>query len=250
MNLLQLSTVQLGARVGSAGLLSLLMLTGCGTSSGSDATGDVASLGGIVDGAETAAAAPEDTAQAALDYTQCMRDNGVDMADPTFDADGNIEGGLAVGGGAGGDIGVDPRSEEFQAAISACSDLLDGLDLGGGRGGDFDRSTIEDGLLAYTACLRDEGLSVDDITFGAPGADGTERAGGQAPADSADQADGFAGRDRPAAGEGGRPGGQGVDPSAQIVAQLGLDQDDPEVAAALDACAPVLESAFTAATES
>ncbi len=226
------------------------MLTSCGSGTTSEASGDVASLTGVVDaGGETAAAAPQDTAQAALDYTQCMRDNGVDMADPTFDADGNIEGGLGFGPGAGGDNGVDVRSEEFQAAIGACSDLIDGLDLGGGRGGAFDRTAIEDGLLAYTACLRDEGLVVDDITFGGPPADGAGRAGGEPSTGDAAPAEGFTGRDRAAEGGGGRAGGAGFDPSAQIVAQLGLDGEDPEVAVALDACAPVLESAFTAATD-
>ena len=40
-----------------------------------------------------------------------MRENGVDMADPTFDADGN-----PTGGGFGPGSGIDPRSDAFQTA--------------------------------------------------------------------------------------------------------------------------------------
>ena len=40
-----------------------------------------------------------------------MRQNGIDMADPTFDADGN-----PTGGGFGRGSGIDPDSTEFQTA--------------------------------------------------------------------------------------------------------------------------------------
>lgn len=58
------------------------------------------------------------------EFTQCMRDNGIDMPDP--DPDG---GAFRVGG----EDGVDPSSPEFEAAMEACEDVLAGLDRGGMR---------------------------------------------------------------------------------------------------------------------
>ena len=99
-----------------------------------------------------------------MQYAACMRENGIDMADPTFDADGNPS-----GGGFGPDSGIDRQSDEFQTAQTACADLMEGVTLGGrGRIG-VDREAIQTSLNDFTACLRDEGLEVDDITFGPPG---------------------------------------------------------------------------------
>jgi hypothetical protein len=68
-----------------------------------------------------------------LEFAQCMRDNGVDFPDP--DVSGG--GGRIQIGGAGG---IDPSSDEFQAAQDACQDILG--DLGprfqGGPGGGSD----------------------------------------------------------------------------------------------------------------
>jgi hypothetical protein len=195
--------------------------------------------GASTEGATTTA--PVDTQQAWLDFAQCMRDNGVDMEDPTFDADGNLEGGFGLGPQAAGDSGVDFGSDEVRTALDACQELLEGVAFGGPGGGDFDPSAISAGLLAYTSCLRDEGLNVDDITLGQPGADGATPPDG----DGAPPAGGFVGGSPRAPGQDGAPGGEGFDPTARLIEQLGLDQDDPEVAAALETCAPVLDSAFS-----
>ena len=55
-----------------------------------------------------------------LEFAECMRDNGVDVPDP--DVSGN--GGRIQIGGPGG---IDPSSDEFQAAQDACQDILGDL---------------------------------------------------------------------------------------------------------------------------
>ncbi len=242
MTILLKPPIRFGLLRGAAALASLVLVAGCG-GGGSEASNEVASLSGDTDIETAAEADSTDTAQAALDFAQCMRDNGVDMEDPTFDADGNLEGGFGLGPGAADDPGADFRSDEVRTALDACQELLDGVAFGGPGGGDFDPSAISDGLLAYTSCLRDEGLNVDDITLGPPGADGAT----PPPGDGDGAAGGFAGGGPPPGGQGGGPGGEGFDPTDLLIEQLGLDEDDPEVAAALETCAPVLDSAFSLA---
>lgn len=230
-----------------------LLLAACG-SSGDDA--QVASLAGgsTATGDTTSTTLSQaDTQQAMLDFAACMRDNGVDMADPTFDANGNPQGGIRPGA----DSNVDPRSDEFQAAQDACGDKLAGVQFGGPGGpGGFDRTAIQDGLNNFTACLRDQGLQVDDITLGdGPGAGGP---GGPPPTDggatgssvAGGTGGGFTGGPPPGApdgnGNGGPPDG-GFNPTDRIIEQLGLDASDPAVTAAIDACQSVLDQAFTPA---
>ncbi|TDD63869.1 hypothetical protein E1262_29800 [Jiangella aurantiaca] len=58
-------------------------------------------------------------------FTECMRENGIDMPDPA--ADGRLS----------MPEGVDPQSAEFQAAMTECQPMLDGapIRIGPGPGG-------------------------------------------------------------------------------------------------------------------
>lgn len=219
----------------------VLLFAGCSSGSTASQVATLDTNGGS--NADSATTTTVDTQDALLAYAQCMRDNGVDMQDPTVDADGNVQ-----GGGFGPDSGIDPRSTEFQTAQTACGDLLQGVAFGGGGGGRFDRTAIQDGLNSYTQCLRDQGLDVDDISFGAggqggPPAGGTLPAGG--PTGSGGGFNGGPPGSPPANGGGG--GGGNFDPTDRIVEQLGLDKSDPATATALEACASVLTDAFSAA---
>lgn len=217
------------------GISVALLATACG--SANNASAEVASLGSTT-GTAPDTTSPADTQDALLKYAACMRENGVDMADPTFDADGN-----PTGGGFGGSTGIDPQSDEFQKAQTACGDLLQGVQFGGrGRNG-IDRDAIQNSLNDFTACLRDEGLDVDDITFGPPG--GAAGAAGGSPAGGSIPAGGFGGP--PPGGSipaNGGPGGAGFDPTARMIEQLGLDDTDPAVEAALAKCQPIITAAF------
>lgn len=238
--------------VTTTGLVALLALAACGGDSASGSK--VASLGTTPSNGSTAdTVAPEDSQEALLAFAACMRENGVDMEDPTFDADGNVTGG-GFGGGAGGG-GIDLRSDEAQAAMEACGSLIQNVQLGGGPGGGFDRDAIQTAMTDFTACLRDQGLDVDDISFGGGPGDG----GGQAPdgsvptpGDGSLPPGGFGGGPNgtpPEGGGDGAPGGEGFDPTSRLIEQLGLDESDPTVAAALDACQSIIDDAFTTTTE-
>lgn len=228
------------------GVSIALIATACG--SGNNASAEVASLGSTT-GTRTSpdTTSPVDTQDALLRYAACMRENGIDMADPTFDADGN-----PTGGGFGPDSGIDPRSDEFQKAQTACADLMAGVTLGGPRdGGGLDRDAIQNTLNDFTACLRDEGLDVDDITFGPPGgpADGDESAAnGSVPAGGAVQGGGFGGPPPDGSAPDGGPGAEGFDPTSRIIERLGLDETDPAVTAALAKCEPLITAALQPTT--
>jgi hypothetical protein len=220
-----------------------LIATACG--SGSNASAQIASLGSTT-GTTPGTTSPVNSQDALLKYAACMRQNGVNMADPTFDADGN-----PTGGGFGQGSGIDPRSTEFQTAQKACGDLLQGVTLGGNRGRGLNRDAIQTGLNDFTACLRDEGLQVDDITFGPPGGGGPPggATGGSVPTGGNGQGPGFGGP--PPNGSGpanGGPGGAGFDPTARLIERLGLDSTDPAVKAALTKCEPIMTAAFSPTT--
>ena len=63
----------------------------------------------------------------AVAFSKCMREHGVDMPDPVFDT--------GTGGGmvkiSPGEKGIDPSSDAFQKAQSACG----GIFGAGGKGG-------------------------------------------------------------------------------------------------------------------
>ena len=74
--------------------------------------------------------------KAFLDFSACMRDHGIDMADPTFEGGGVS---VQIGGPGGGGDGpkIDPESPAFQAAQNACQHILSdagvkGIGAGGG----------------------------------------------------------------------------------------------------------------------
>lgn len=185
----------------------------------------------------SASASSGTSEEQALAFSQCMRDNGVaDFPDPTVDADGNPSFANAFTQGQSG--GFNPSDDSFRTAMTACSDKLGDIAFGGGRaGGNFDTQAIQDALLTYTQCLRDQGLDVGDITFG----NGAGGQGGAQPTvqPTAPPADGGA----PPSGQAG-PGGDNTD---RFATQLGQDPTDPAWIAANKVCQPVLQKAMTAA---
>lgn len=125
---------------------------------GDESSGDEAVTGG-----------PSDE-ELALEFAQCMRDNGFpDFPDPTVNADGSIE--LVAGGPE--QAGIDPDSDDLDRAIDACGDIVADASFLPGAG--LDQAEIEDGLLAFAQCLRDLGHDVADPDLNGqlrPGPDG------------------------------------------------------------------------------
>ena len=201
-------------------LVLTLVAAACG---GAAADDGVATL----ESADTAAA-PETTVanpateadqeQAMLDFAACMRDNGVDIEDPTVDADGNVQFGRFGGQIQAGEIDRDA----LDAAFVNCEEHLAGIALGRG-GGDFDLTELEDTMVEYAACMRENGYEMADPDFSnfGPGGGGGDGQGGGGPFGDVDFEDpdfiaaqevcqdvlaGFRG---PGQGGSGRPGGQG-----------------------------------------
>jgi hypothetical protein len=232
-----------------------LTLTACGGSSAAPA--EVASLGTTPTGATTETTTPQSTQEAFLAFAQCMRDNGVDMQDPTFDAAGNLDGGFGPGSG------MDPGDPATRTALEACGELIQAIGPGGGNGGpQFDRTALSDAFNAFTGCLRDEGLDVDDIDLsigpggGRPvgdviafGSVPLDENGNPVPPPGGTIVDGGFQVAVPIGGPPGGPGSEGFDPTTRIIEQLGLDDTDPAVTAALDVCRPLLDDAMAPRTD-
>ncbi len=193
-----------------------LVLTGCGSSGGDDDPG-VASLdqtsgaAGDTSATGAASAAPADEEAELLAYVECLRGEGLDVPDPTVDAEGNLQlggpgGGGAGGGGAGGagggEGGPAGDPEAFQAAMEVCGDVPEGA-VGGP--GEVDSAEFEDAALAFAECMREAGVDVGDPDLG----------GGGGP------------------GGGGAEGGPFGD----------LDMEDPAVQEALESCQQVFADA-------
>lgn len=105
-----------------------------------------------------------DAEVAMLAFTACLRAEGVDVPDPTVDAEGNPRFTQPP------DLS-DVTPDKLNAAVAACRDELDQVTLG------FlgtDLTGIEDTLLEYAGCMRANGFDMPDpkldLDFG--GSDG------------------------------------------------------------------------------
>jgi hypothetical protein len=97
--------------------------------------------------------APQSAADAALEFAQCMRDEGVeDFPDPEIGDDGNV--GLSAGG-------VDFDDPEVQAAQEECQSILDQ-----GQSSDApdeeQQAELEEQVLAFAQCMREHGIDFPD----------------------------------------------------------------------------------------
>lgn len=120
--------------------------------------------------------------EALLEFSACMRDNGIDdFEDPTFNADGTPEFSLR-----GASSGSDADRDEMRAAFEACQDHLESLAFGPGS---VDVTEIEDTLVDFAACMRDNGFDMPDpdlSNFGERGAEGGGPFGGRLDPDDPD----------------------------------------------------------------
>ena len=151
-------------RLALAFLAVSLVAAAC--SSGSDS--QVASLEDATVSDDVAAAEVDADAaneDAILEFSQCMRDEGIDgFEDPDIGEDGTIE--FKLGGRV-----EDPEADRdtMRAAFEACQDHLEGLAFGPGS---IDRSEIEDTLVEFAVCMREHGVDMPDPDFSAFGPGG------------------------------------------------------------------------------
>jgi len=102
-----------------------------------------------------------DAADPALDneammmaFTECLRDQGIDVLDPVVDADGNVDKPELA-------EGVEWDKETMGAAWEACEHHLEGFTFEEKR---VDMSEQVDQYVALATCLREKGYDVDDPT--------------------------------------------------------------------------------------
>jgi len=183
-----------------AGLM--VVAVACG---GSDGGPSVASLDDATDTtiATGVGVEPEevDTEEAVLAFAECLRDEGLDIEDPTFDGEGRF--GFNLGGAfRGGPGDANGPNEEFQEAFAECEGLLEGIAQQFERP---DPGEIEANLVAFADCMRGEGVDMADPDFSAQ-----------------DEGLDFSAQD--------------VGPGGARLLFGDLDLDDPTVAAAFEMC--------------
>jgi hypothetical protein len=128
----------------AASTLAVFVLAACG---GDDSDGGVASAGGGESGGAGGSSDDETsvTEEEMLAYTECLREQGIDIGDPVVDEDGNVSFGEVNHG--------DPEfMENIGSAMDAC-----GEPPGGMRREQADATELEDTLLEYAQCMRDNG---------------------------------------------------------------------------------------------
>jgi hypothetical protein len=132
-----------------------------------------AACGGGKDGGGNEAAQQETEQEAQLAFSQCMRDNGVDnFPDPQFNANGGATLELSAGDG-----GIDPEGQTFKDAEATCQPALEKV-MGEGRKQDpKEAKEMQERMLAYAQCMRDNGIDMPDPQF-SEGGKITMRAGG------------------------------------------------------------------------
>jgi hypothetical protein len=122
-----------------------LIMVACGA-----ASDDVPSLGAIPTTAPDKE--PLDNEAKMMAFTQCMRDQGIDLKDPVVDADGNVQKPELVSGA---------YDERFKAAWDSCAHHLEGFTWGKKR---VDESDYLDQMVKLATCLRAKGYDVADPT--------------------------------------------------------------------------------------
>jgi hypothetical protein len=125
-------------------MLASLALSACGSTSN-----DVPSL------------APTPTAEAdgesfsnevlMMNFTECLRDEGLEVADPIVDADGNVEYPEII----------DENGVSKETWWEACGYILESFTFEGEK---EDRSADLDYYLEVASCMREEGIEIEDPT--------------------------------------------------------------------------------------
>lgn len=181
--------------IGPLLLATVLLVTGACSNGGGRGDG-VASLGDGESAAGSDRDSDEPTEEEILAWVECMRGEGLDVADPTVDEDGNLvlDGGPRVQINRGDDDPGDegdaddppPDRNRFEAAIEKCGDPP----RTGGEFTEEDRQAMQDAALEFAKCMRAEGIDVPDPDFSEMGPGGPPRAAsGPDDADATDDAD-------------------------------------------------------------
>jgi len=91
---------------------------------------------------------------ALLAFTECMREQGVELIDPVVDSKGDVQPPEVA-------EGVELTREQWNLAFEVCGALIEGITFGRER---EDVTDKVDQFVVIATCLRDKGYDVDDPT--------------------------------------------------------------------------------------
>ncbi len=153
---------------------------------------------------KTTADQQKDAEAELVKWAECMRENGIDIPDPTADGEGNLrlvrQAQRATGGSDEATGGAVRIGEDFEKAREECGDPPR---IPGAGPSEADLKELQENALALSQCMRDEGVEDypdPDFSRSGPGAGAGVRITMRGPSDS------------------------------------GVDMDDPEVPAAFEVC--------------
>ena len=181
-----------------------------------EATGDDDSASD--DGSEEPTEA--DMQEAALDYAKCMREHGVDMPDPQFNADGG--GGVAIQVGGPGEE-IDP--EQMQSADEACQPIMEEIRSQFEPPDPEQLEEMKQQALEFAQCMREHGVDMPDPQFSEDGAMTVAVGGGRLGEEGSGPAPIDEDKFQEASEACGGPGGM----MASVNNESGDDGDAPEV---------------------
>jgi hypothetical protein len=182
-----------------------------------------------------------DPQKAVEKFVACLREQGLEVADPKVASDGQVDMRSIFQS-----ANIQPGSTEFSTAMDKCGSLLQNAGFGPTA---EERQARQEATLAFTACLRKQGLTVSDPTFNGPGdgqggpppgaAPGASGATGDSSASTTVAGDAASATTMPAPPAGGPPATE-EERNARMAERLGLDAADPAVTAAFAACSTEL----------
>jgi hypothetical protein len=162
----------------AAALCASIALAACG---GDDGGTGVASLtGGSTSTTATkdGEASAKDLRDALLDYTRCLRKEGIDVDDPTFGDSGPSGGGSAGSDGRTGAVLATPAGRielpspddpAFQKADAKCKPILEAARQSAPKPSAEEQAKARDHALAFAKCMREHGVDMPDPTFDGEG---------------------------------------------------------------------------------
>jgi hypothetical protein len=133
-------------------LLALMAVIDLGLSSCGSDSNDVPSLAAT----PTPGAADEvlDNEALMMEFSECLRNEGMEITDPMVDADGNIQKPELV-------EGATASKEEWIAAYEVCGDIIENITF---EKKEVDRSEQVDLYVELAACMREAGFDIEDPT--------------------------------------------------------------------------------------
>jgi hypothetical protein len=143
-----MSRIRMGLVPGLLLALALAIAACSGSGGGGDKGNGVASLDGGKATPTTRAGAGGNDRQKALAYARCLRQHGINMPDPTFDAQGRMAMRMPAG--------VGPDDPKFKAADQACKQYAPS-----GSPEKVDPQ-LQQQMLAYARCMRQHGINIPD----------------------------------------------------------------------------------------